>query len=385
MSHPASDEPNDDIDHIIRDALVVETDPHSIARLERFWHEESRKQMRRRRTLQIVPAMLAAAAMILVAAFVMIRRGNEQASAIVVEHKPEPIEQGELQPPTAVVAKSSGLQDRMRSTGRKPTQYERFVFLAKTDATTLRTAKQAKKPKIDRVIAKAQEFPSADPAHLLEGWEIERSVAENMLMRKLPQARGDEQEAVLRLLGSCGTARAIPTLLRAASRGADRDQVLASLERIVGTEGLPRVAIRTPDPQLQREIIGRLILAGSDAALRGYLSLVRNGATRDAALGAATAAGDKLSVDRLMTLLDDDDTATAMAAAQVLGHVNGPAITTLLIDRVTEQPSDSAEAWAALMACRGELARQFLDYAANRPQLLGHLNNARMQAAQMIP
>jgi hypothetical protein len=73
-----------------------------------------------------------------------------------------------------------------------------------------------------------------------------------------------------------------------------------------------------------------------------------------------------------------------LAAATVLGHVNGPDVTRLLIARVTEKPADSTEAWMALMACRGEAAAQFLTYASHRPQLLGHLNNARVRA-QMIP
>ena len=57
----------------------------------------------------------------------------------------------------------------------------------------------------------------------------------------------------------------------------------------------------------------------------------------------------------------------------------------MLITRVTEKPANSPEAWIALMSCRGDMARDFLVYATQRPQLLGYYNNARVRWAQMIP
>ncbi len=69
----------------------------------------------------------------------------------------------------------------------------------------------------------------------------------------------------------------------------------------------------------------------------------------------------------------------------VLSHVNGPEVTNSLIDLVTREPAANTEAWMALLNCRGELARDFLATATFRPRLLGRLNNARAQLAQMIP
>jgi hypothetical protein len=37
----------------------------------------------------------------------------------------------------------------------------------------------------------------------------------------------------------------------------------------------------------------------------------------------------------------------------------------------------------ALLACRGELADEFLSYASRRPQFLGQVNHARVQLARM--
>jgi hypothetical protein len=50
-----------------------------------------------------------------------------------------------------------------------------------------------------------------------------------------------------------------------------------------------------------------------------------------------------------------------------------------------EAPGGATEAWMALLACRGEKAEAFVAYAARQPEMLGRLNNARVQLTYMIP
>src|SRR5438477_13964 len=67
----------------------------------------------------------------------------------------------------------------------------------------------------------------------------------------------------------------------------------------------------------------RLLSSDSPAAIRGYLSLVRNDATRFAAFAAAKDSRN-FPTEAFIALLDDKDESVRIAAALVLGHVNGP-------------------------------------------------------------
>jgi HEAT repeat protein len=126
-----------------------------------------------------------------------------------------------------------------------------------------------------------------------------------------------------------------------------------------------------------------LLASESDVALRNYLSLVAHNATRDEALAIVREVSAPV-VGQLFALLEDEDKTVRLGAALVLGKVNGAEVTRSLIARVTARPAGSTEAWIALLACRGELAEDFFAYATQRPQLLGYVNGARLQWAQLV-
>ncbi len=379
MNRNDTNEPaNGDLDRAIRQALAVDADPRRVARLERFWLVQSRRQLWRRRAWQIIPA--AAAALLLVALFIVARRGDDNSQSAGTVRKSAPEVQAPVRVET-VLADDSDVRSDARSSGRAPTDYERFVFLARTNASATSTTLVAK---VDGVIEQVKMNRDSDMAQLLEASDIKPSDAARILLRRLRRSSDVEQAAILRLLAVCGTPQSVPAIVRATQRGANRDEVLSAIERIAGAHGLAQVAASTPDSKLRAAAVARLLAIDSDAALLEYLSLVRNDATRTAALAAA-AEVPSLTIERLLVLFDHEDKSVRMSAAMVLGHVNGPEVTRLLIARVTEQPSDATEAWVALMACRGELAEEFLAYASRRPQLLGHLNSARVQWAQMTP
>jgi HEAT repeat protein len=237
---------------------------------------------------------------------------------------------------------------------------------------------------LDSAIRQLSLHPDADARPLVDLPGLQQADVETILLRRLSRATDAEQVAILRLLAIRGTQRSVPTLLRLARHDEIREKALSTLRQIVGVGGLPQVVQSTTDPPLRADLMRRLLDAESEPALLGFLSLVRGEATRSEALAVAEAAPN-LPIDELFALLDHPEQPLRFSAALVLGHVDGPAVTRRLIARVTEQPANSREAWMALLACRGELADEFFTYATRRPQLLGYVNNARLQWAGIIP
>jgi hypothetical protein len=256
------------------------------------------------------------------------------------------------------------------------------VFFARTGKPVAARLKSLA-VKVDEVIVQLVADPSADGKRQLEAAGIATSDAERVLLRRLPKAAGTEQAVILRMLASCGTPRSVPAILRLARNSAHQAQVLATIEQIVGADRLSSILKSTPDSQMRSAILARLLKFDSDAVQLSYLSLVRDEATRAMALSAAESMAEP-PVDPLLNLLEHDYKWVRRSAAIVLGHVNGPVVTEALIARVTSNPSKATEAWVALMTCRGEMAEGFLAYASRRPQLLGYLNNARLECAQTI-
>jgi hypothetical protein len=303
---------NDELDRLIRAALVVDADPRRVDRVERYWRVESRKDVWRRRRYFAMTA--AAAAVVLIGLLIVARKGDEGGETAnarpapgAVRTEAEPVQEiaaGELHHGAA-----SGLP------GRAPTEYERFIFIARMGKPT-----PAMAGKVDEV--------NGPPAN--------------------------------------------------------SEEILAEIERTGGVSGLVGAAKRSREPELQRAAVGRLLELGSEEALLGFLALVRDGSTQASALGVADSAS-QLPLEGLLGFLDHDDKAVRRSAALLLGHVNGPAVTQALIARVTEKPSGATETWMALMECRGEMAQQFVAYAATRPQLLGYLNGARVQMGYAGP
>jgi hypothetical protein len=308
------DIPDDELDRLIGAALVVDADALGVERLKRYWRVESRRDRWQRRAYFALTT--AAAALVLIGLLVVARDGDEDAKTASVAREQAPV-RANAEQAQGIATEELDHEAASRLAGRAPTEYERFIFIARTG-----------KPM---------------PA---------------MAEIKVDASKGP--------------------------RPASTEEVLAEIEETGGVEGLVRAAKRAREPQLQRTAIARLLEIATDEALLGYLALVRDGTTRSAALVAADA-DSQLPLASMLAFLDHDDRAVRRSAAFVLGHVNGPEVTQALIARVTEEPSGATETWMALMECRGEMAQQFVAYAATRPQLLGHLNGARVQLAYVVP
>jgi hypothetical protein len=367
------------LDRTIHDAMRVKVDEQRLAKLSQFWRVESQSEQWRRTTRRTAASV--AAAIALVAASLLIRNRDTGQREQVSVPPSSANEVVESRPPKPAPAEATKPVDPLEPAGRAPTAYEQVVFTARTGIAPRQ--KPAALP-IDDIIQRIATDAAVDPAQILDSSGIKRPAAETLLLRRLPRAPAAEHPAILRLFAVCGSQRSVPWLLRFARDESLRAESLSTLEQIVGLDGMAQAAHRATDRSVRSALFLHLLAADSRSGLLSYLSLVGNEATRSEALSVAKSA-PHATIERLLALLDDPDESVRVAAAIVLANINGSETTRLLIARVTEQPGNSCEAWLALMECRGEMAREFLDYATNRPQLLGYYNNARVRRAQMTP
>jgi hypothetical protein len=372
-----------ELDQRLRAALDVEPSAELVARLEHFWRQRSQAERRRRRGWQTVAVAAAALVAVTAAIWLIGSRRDKSAVADRPDNASPRADESESQP--ALVADSAAAPDPVvaSSAGRPATEYERLMFLVQTraaDADERNAAKAAAAAAIDRIVADAD----ADAGQVIASAGVEVGHMETALLAELPRAGADMQPAIAVLLGACGSERALPALVKLAERPTALAAALSSMEQVAGLPVLGALALQTNHPTVRAALMNRLLTADSEPAIRAYLMLVNNAASRDEALAAADAA-ERFPMAALVRLLDDDDRQSRVAAAMVLGYVNGPSVSRALIDRVLQAGGASVEAWAALLACRGESADQFLAQASRQPRLLGHVNSARMYWARMAP
>ncbi len=375
MNELPPDMNGDELDRQIRAALQAEASPQGIHRLEAFWRRQSRARRRRRR---IVVASALAASMLaaLTASLHFYEPGSVaaiDASPPVTPVVPEPSPTHVVESP---VAEPSAAKEQPRVTVRAPTSYERFIFAARSPRTSNRPTAAVV---VNQLIERLTLDPELDVSRLVQASGLDRPAIEKQLLRRLPRTKNADLPSVVRLLRDCGTVRSTTQLLRLAQRSEFRNEALATIERIVGAAGLADMAGRSSDPGVRAAIYYRLLAAEDERSLSAYLALIQGGVLSDEALAVANELSEPLLV-RLLYRLDDEDQDVRLAAALVLGHANGPAVSEALIRRVTatEKPRGCREAWIALFACRDERARRFFAYAARQPQLLGSFNLARV-------
>jgi hypothetical protein len=375
---------DEELDIQIRGVLDVEPSAEQLARLKCFWMEQSQAVDRRQRKWR--RAALAAAIVGVAAVSVwQLRSGPLQQGHFSNRAAPgDPIVNQPVLPRHFETTAASELQPDENSfaAGRPPTAYERFVF-----SIGRREPIDARAPTLvatlDKMIDELVRDPDADAGQFVFSTDLPADDAERILLRRLARSTDARKHAVLRLLAECGSQRSQLELLRLGRRVEFRDAVVTTLEQIVGIEQLPRVLDETVHTGLRMTLILRLLTANSEAALRGYLSLVEKSGTRSEALASAEELTNP-PVGELLAYLDDEDESVRLSAAVVLGHINGPEVAKLLVDRVTQNPEGKVEAWIAILACRGAVAEEFLAYAIRQPQLLAHINSARVHWARIV-
>ncbi len=374
----------DSLDHAIRDALRVEADEHEVACLEQYWHAELRREKWRRNVLQLCTAAAATVAIAVALLFVRFRE-REPDVAQAVEEVPQEVAIRDPILPSRTTDNSPDVNPQEMkpspSAGRPATAYEQLIFASRS-RTEVRPA--ATKAAVDAAIERMATSANADARVIVASLRVKSANAENILLRRLPNATPRDRQAIVKLLAECGSRRSVPALLRIYENEVAPTGALAAMEKIVGISGLAQIVASSKSPMVRTDLMRHLLTTGPQERLIGFLSVVRNESTCAEALAIAKDTPE-IPLSELITLLDHKEEQVRLAAAITLGYVNGPKTTRLLIARVTEQPANSPEAWIALMACRGDMARDFLAYATRRPQLLGYYNSARVHWAQMIP
>ncbi|MCA9258448.1 MAG: HEAT repeat domain-containing protein, partial [Planctomycetales bacterium] len=276
-------------------------------------------------------------------------------------------------------------------TGRLPTALERFAFASSINTSQAQHS-VIDDAALDRIVAHVADDVSVDPLEELskltfDPLEIERRLL--LRLRQLPCASASETDArltteriaTLRLLQHCGSWASAPLAIDATSDRRLRPQAIATLLQIVSPAHHLEIVASVESSEVRREIFGVLLARSDESSFRSFLTFVAAPAFQAEAVEAAKIART-FPLELALAALDDPEQALRNAAVRTLGAVKSPEATQRLIERVTTQPGDSPAAWAALLICRDERAEEFFDYAAWQPELLGHLNRARLQIAR---
>ncbi|MGH7176314.1 MAG: hypothetical protein ACREJC_02935 [Tepidisphaeraceae bacterium] len=137
------------------------------------------------------------------------------------------------------------------------------------------------------------------------------------------------------------------------------------------------VQLRGSGGEDQRQLLAELLGDGSPAALRVYLGYVADERSRSGALR-ATESVPRLPVDALLGFFDDGLVQTRLAAARVLGYVDGPDITRRLAEMALRN-QNRREALIALSLSRGAEAQEFVRVAELSGPLAPALRSVRIQ------
>ncbi len=338
---------NQQTDRIIRQALELETDDLRVERLQEYWQRQSHHIDRKRRNL--LAASLIAASLVAVSMFFAQHELNDDKTPSVDDKLASAMNDSPAIESDSRPRKHEDYSPRLN--GRQPTEYERILFAARTP-------------------------------HRLTAQRFNPATVEGLAL-SLTESTSSKVGEVLAAAG-CSRRDAVDQLLELSRTSSQHELAFAALEKLVGVSGLGPLAQNSRDPEVRGALVSRLLEINTEVSIREFLSLVSDKLLREEAL-ALIEQDTNPPIGQLFALLDDQEKKVRLAAAVTLGYLNGPDVTRQLIARVNEQPSKSTEAWLALLACRGEMADEFLAYAGRRPHLLGYYNNARVLWAQMTP
>jgi hypothetical protein len=127
----------------------------------------------------------------------------------------------------------------------------------------------------------------------------------------------------------------------------------------------------------RRRLIAGMISRTSASDVQAYLGLVSHPDTRDDALAALNGAKAPL-VEAFFDTLDAPRTDLRVAAAMALGRIEQPTVSQRLIEMVASD-RNRREAFLALAASREQVARQFMQRAAQSHRFAGQARSALAQ------
>jgi hypothetical protein len=197
---------------------------------------------------------------------------------------------------------------------------------------------------------------------------------EVLLLAVLNGPGRDKQIAALRLLAELGSPLAVPDVLEAATDANLHSAAIATLCRLADASTLAELANRESDAPLQRSLFETLLSRGDASSVSAYLKFVDNAQTSAAALEAAEAVKNP-PLDLLFAMLEVPLESKRIAAARVIGRIDGPEATARLIAMV-ETGAGRQEACVALLSSRGEEAVRYVAGARSNPILASAFNSS---------
>jgi len=216
--------------------------------------------------------------------------------------------------------------------------------------------------------------PKVDPALVAASLRAAPLENEGRLLSILTTAPVAEQIAAVRLLGEIGSSAAVPTLLRAGADPNLHESAIRALSGIADTSTLNQLVREEPSTELRLALLAALLGRGDPEAVGCYLTHVESETMGKTALAAAELVPNP-PMELLFSALHSTSELERLAAARVLGRIDGPATTERLIALAQEGPSRQ-EACVALLSSKGQEAMSFVASARINPTLASLLQAA---------
>jgi hypothetical protein len=418
---PISD---DSLDHLLSEARWPAVPQPTVARVAQHWDKvwEARRRrevfMRRLAALGLAATLLGAATI----GWFRLKPGDKPMAEAEPVQTPIPKRSPTAVEPTPSVTKSTRSTDAAHHETRRPTEAELVpsrppnpleeLILAASDRQRKRPSTSVSIPKpspgklgsnsVVNVPRKSRRKTPVEPNRsaaeaAMVSAAIDRFVSdskldvvkvgtelstgspnrEKILLLTLNHGTRPQQIAALRLLAETGSSASVGPLLRAAEEPQLHPASVEALARLADPSLVSEMTRVEPNDELRRTLMAALLARGEPAALEEFLSFVENDRTADAALAAAQSL-KKPPMELLFSTLSQPLEAHRIAAARVIGRIDGAATTQRLIAMV-ELGVNRHEACIALLSSRGEEATRYVNAAAQRdPSLAAILSGARM-------
>jgi hypothetical protein len=278
-------------------------------------------------------------------------RKRSSASTKIAKHEPRP---------DSMVRSSSGGQHKPSSASDSKTAEAGIIAAA---VKSLVSEKEA-----GAVAEVAARLRKSAPRH------------EEVLLAMLDRVTVPEQIVVLRLLAEIGGQATVGPALHAAESPALHQAAIETLSRLADASLVSRLALTEQNAEIQQALLATLLARGEAVSLWHYLSFVEDDRTTERALSAAQSV-QNAPMDLLFSALSEPLETRRIAAARVIGRIDGTATTRRLITMV-ELGINRHEACIALLSSRGEEAVRYVGTAAERdPTLAAILSGARLFAS----
>jgi hypothetical protein len=359
---------NDSLDRILQEASWPEPEPERLERLWRQW-----LLLPRVRTRSFGLALASAAALLLALTGGLVWAWIEKQTRLA-QIPLEPIEDvPPLAPRVDYLVES-----------RSPTPYETIVMVAAEQRR--RVEKKSISPPsepspVGKAIAKLMEDPSAEPLEIVESivrsGELKTGQLEVELDSFIRGHIGTNQLAAIRLLAPTATRRSLPLLRHLSSKPETHAAAMVGLARFVDPPGLAQLAAAESDPHVKSHLLSELLRRNGHPAVTLFLNFVVDRGSFDVAMEAVDSVADP-PVETLFQMLESSNYPLRIAAARVLGRLDGPVISHRLAEMVVRD-TNRREALIALLSCPSEDAAQFLASAERNTGLASNIRAARFQ------